>query len=224
MICTMGEVNKSLQKSLLNPVLKTFSEALVAAIAAPDSHTSDAGLKTEVLKALTVLVKNVPKQVVAWLPQILPPVWSILTSSAEKYVKEVVNEGGEDDELVDSDGEVLGFENLVFAIFEFVHALVDSNKFKSAVKAGLSELVYYIVIYMQITEERCQKWSDNPDSFVEDEDEDTFAYSVRISSQDLLLALCEEFEQECCASLAQAIERHVREAATARSQGKEEWC
>ena len=80
MICTMGEVNKSLQKSLLNPVLKTFSEALVAAIAAPDSHTSDPGLKTEVLKALTVLVKNVPKQVVTWLPQILPPVWAILTS------------------------------------------------------------------------------------------------------------------------------------------------
>ena len=77
---------------------------------------------------------------------------------------------------------------------------------------------------------------------MEDEDEDTFAYSVRISSQDLLMALSEEFEQECCASLAQvlghimwylkhfqnlpkcqAIERHVREAALARSQGKEEW-
>ena len=70
--------------------------------------------------------------------------------SAEKYVREVVSEGGADAELVDSDGEVLGFENLVFAIFEFVHALVDSNKFKSAVKAGLSELMYYIVIYMQV--------------------------------------------------------------------------
>ena len=25
------------------------------------------------------------------------------------------------------------------------------------------ELMYYIVLYMQITEEQCQKWSDNPD-------------------------------------------------------------
>ena len=62
----------------------------------------------------------------------------------------MVSEGGEDDQVVDSDGEVLGFENLVFAIFEFVHALVETNKFKSAVKAGLSELMYYIVIYMQV--------------------------------------------------------------------------
>lgn len=223
MICTMGEVNKSLQKSLLNPVLTTFSEALVAALCVPDSHTSDAGLRTEVLKALTVLVKNVPKQMAAWLPQILPPVWSTLTSSAEKYVKEVVNEGGDDEDVVDSDGEVLGFENLVFAIFEFVHALVETSKFKGAVKTGLSDLVYYIVLYMQITEEQCTKWSDNPDSFVEDEDEDTFAYSVRISSQDLLMALCEEFEQESCASLAEAIVRHVGEATQQRTQGREEW-
>lgn len=223
MICTMGEVNKSLQKSLLNPVLTTFSEALVSALSVQDSATSDPGLRTEVLKALTVLVKNVPKQMAVWLPQILPTVWGTLTTSAEKYVREVVNEDGEEDDVVDSDGEVLGFENLVFAIFEFVHALVETSKFKSAVKAGLSELMYYIVLYMQITEEQCSKWSENPDSFVEEEDEDTFAYSVRISSQDLLVALCEEFDVECCASLAQAIERHVSEAANARSQGRDEW-
>ena len=66
MICTMGEVtkskqnlnltnwilqvNKSLQKSLLNPVLSTFSEALVASLCVPDSQTSDAGLRTEVVE------------------------------------------------------------------------------------------------------------------------------------------------------------------------------
>ena len=36
----------------------------------------------------------------------------------------------------------------------------------------------------------CQQirlWSNNPDQFVEDEDEDSFSYSVRISAQDLLL-------------------------------------
>ena len=70
---------------------------------------------------------------------------------AEKYVREVVNEGGSEDEIVDSDGEVLGFETLVFAIFEFVHVLVETKKFRGAVKSGLSDLMYYIVLYMQIT-------------------------------------------------------------------------
>lgn len=30
-------------------------------------------------------------------------------------------------------------------------------------------------------------WTANPQQFVEDEDDDTFSYSVRISAQDLLL-------------------------------------
>ena len=41
--------------------------------------------------------------------------------------------------------------------------------------------------------------------------------------QDLLLALCEEFELECCANLAQAITRHVNDAKAIRERGGEEW-
>lgn len=51
-------------------------------------------------------------------------------------------------------GEVLGFENLVFSIFEFVHALLENSKFKSTVKKALPELIYYVILYMQITEEQ----------------------------------------------------------------------
>ena len=46
------------------------------------------------------------------------------------------------------------FENLVFAIFDFVHALVETPKFRLAVKSGLSDIMYYIVLYMQITHEQ----------------------------------------------------------------------
>ena len=101
----------------------------------------------------------------------------------------------------------------MFAIFEFVHVLVEKSMFKGAVKTSLSQSSFtcrYVPLNLkmlieigQITEEQCTKWSENPDSLVEDED--TFAYNVRISSQDLLMALSEEFEQECCASLAQVL-------------------
>ena len=81
------------------------------------------------------------------------PKWK-LHNPTDINVKDVVNDSGDEDEVVDSDGEVLGFENLVFAIFEFVHALVESPKFRVAVKTGLSDLMYYIVLYMQITHEQ----------------------------------------------------------------------
>lgn len=51
-------------------------------------------------------------------------------------------------------GEVLGFENLVFSIFDFVHTLMEKNKFKGTVKKALPELIYYIILYMQMTEDQ----------------------------------------------------------------------
>ena len=55
---------------------------------------------------------------------------------------------------MDSDGEVIGFSNLVFSIFEIVHALVEAPRYRAAVKQGLQDLLYYVVLYMQITEEQ----------------------------------------------------------------------
>ena len=51
----------------------------------------------------------------SWISQILPPVWSTLTSSSDKYLKEVVNESGVEDDIVDSDGEVLGWFYLLLS-------------------------------------------------------------------------------------------------------------
>ena len=61
------------------------------------------------------MVKNVPKTMSSWISQILPPVWSTLTSSSDKYLKEVVNESGVEDDIVDSDGEVLGWFYLLLS-------------------------------------------------------------------------------------------------------------
>jgi len=224
MVCTIGEVNRSLSKQLLGPILPTFTEALVAGLSLPDdSHASDPGLKTEILKALTILVRNVPKQMTPWMGQILPAVWATLTASAEKYVREVVNEseaeGGEGEDIVDSEGEVVGFENLVFAIFDYVHALVDNPKLEGAVKAGLTDLMFYVIVFMQMTDEQIEKWTENPDKFVEDEDEDSFTYSVRISSQDLWMALFETFEEECCAALPATLEKHLAQSEVMKNSG-----
>ncbi|MPC24070.1 Importin-9 [Portunus trituberculatus] len=169
--------------------------------------------------ALTVLMKNVPKQMGQYLGEVLGPVWQTLTTSAETYVNTTVNAREDADDPVDSDGEVLGFENLVFTIFEFVHALVETTKHKQLVRRGVADLVYFLLLYMQMTEDQIENWSNNPDAFVEDEDEDSFAYSVRISAQDLLLELAEE----CGQGLVVAVGRHLERAAGQRAAGDPAW-
>lgn len=222
-IATMGHMDKNTAKSLLYPILPQFTEALVEALKIPDGPTSDSGIKKEILKALTVLVKYEPKQMSTWLPHILTPVWNALTESAHIYVKTSVNDSEEANDPIDSDGEVLGFENVVFMIFDFVNALVETPRFRGLVKKGLADLIYYIVFYMQITEEQVRTWTSSPDRFVEDEDDDTFSYSVRISAQDLLLALFQEYEEESARGLGAAVTKHLQESNNARASGDPYW-
>lgn len=51
-------------------------------------------------------------------------------------------------------GEVLGFENLVYSIFEFVNIMVETNRFRPVVRKALTDLIYYVIVYMQITEDQ----------------------------------------------------------------------
>ena len=60
-------------------------------------------------QALTTLVKNFPKQMDPHLKQVLDQVWNILTQSAERYVKTVVNYTEEADDPVDSDGKKIQY-------------------------------------------------------------------------------------------------------------------
>ena len=56
-----------------------------------------------------------------------------------------------------SPGQVLSFENLVYSIFDFVTVLVEAPKFRNSVKQGLDDLVYYVIVYGQITEDQVRR-------------------------------------------------------------------
>ncbi|XP_074644656.1 importin-9-like [Tubulanus polymorphus] len=223
LIAPMSELNRNVAKQLLFPILPQFTEAFVKALEIPDGDTSDNGLKMEILKALTNLVKNFPKRMSQWIPQILPWVWHCLTQSADVYVRTCVNDTDARDDPVDSDGEVLGFNNFVIAIFDFVHVLIEVNKFRHLVKKNMDDIVYYAMLYMQLTEEQMRTWELNPDQFVEDEDDDTFSYSVRICAQDLLLTLASDFPTIAVVAICKSVQRYLQEADGLKNAGNQHW-
>lgn len=211
-IAAMNDYTKGVAKQLLYPLLPQFLEAFLAVLQVPDGPTSDSGLKMEILKALTTLIKSFPNQMSQFLPSILEPVWLCMTQNADVYVRTVVNGVEEPDDPVDSDGEVLGFENLVLSVFDFIHAMIEAPKFRQMVRKSADQLVYYIILYMQMTEDQIRQWTANPDQFVEDEDDDSYSYSVRISALDLLLAIAAEFPKDAAPALCSAVNRHLQEA------------
>ena len=54
-------------------------------------------------------------------------------------------------------GEILSFENLVYSTFEFIVALVESTKFKKTVQQFLEDILFFTMVYMQITDEQVRR-------------------------------------------------------------------
>ena len=49
---------------------------------------------------------------------------------------------------------MLGFENLVYSVFEFVSVLIDTSKFRAMVKTSINDILYYVILYMQMTDDQ----------------------------------------------------------------------
>ncbi|XP_039253592.2 importin-9-like [Styela clava] len=203
--------------------LPNFLQAYVKVLKISNSEVSDPGLKKEVMKTLTILLRGFEKEIKHVIAEILPAVWGTFTNCAEMYVKkEVMSVEGHDD-AVDSDGEGTGFESLVYCTFEFIECMLELKSCRGIVKQSLEDLIYHLILYMQVTEEQISIWSENPDQFVQDEDDETFSYSVRISAQDLFLTCCREFQSESAINLIKAVDRHVRLANEARISSHPCW-
>ncbi|KAG8040464.1 hypothetical protein G9C98_002460 [Cotesia typhae] len=239
LVGSTGIYHKAFVETCLKPVIPVFCEKFVACLrehSSEGSHTTptcDIGLKTDIIKAINCLVTKLPKFVTPYLPQILPPVWETLTESAKIYQQESVasetlsrritrvplshdDSGDVDDDhdvkenvVVDSDGEIINFNNLIIATFDFIHNLVDHKNFANLIISSVQEAMYYLIIFMQITHEQVELWTTNPSQFVEEDEQTVFSYNVRISAQDLLTSLIGYSEDTSINGLCEVITRHI---------------
>lgn len=64
--------------------------------------------------------------------------------------------------------------------------MIDHKRFSSLLNSLLREAMYYLIIFMQITDEQIELWTSNPSQFMEEDEQCAFVYNVRISAQELL--------------------------------------
>jgi hypothetical protein len=168
--------------------LENFVAAMVKSLSmSDDNQNMDCGLRKEIISALTSLVKTFPKKMSVFMNEILSQIWSCLVQSSSIYTCLYVNCLKVDQkEMLDSEGEELNFENLIHQLFEFILCLKDKKRYKPIIKSAIDELCYYSITYMQITEEQIEGWTANPEQFVEDEDEESYSCTLRVSGQELL--------------------------------------
>ncbi|ETV71721.1 hypothetical protein H257_13149 [Aphanomyces astaci] len=173
-------------QATVSPWIGRFVRALQSQ---PSQHR---GLSIVVVRALTSFIVEWPKDMSTLVPSILPPVWQLLVSSVAAYEADVVLDGeGHDDDGYDSDGEPIGQAALTMELFDFVRGLVHAptKKTRALVTASLHPLVHTMVAYMQITRAQLELWTDDPNQYVVDEDDDSLQHNVRNTGVDLLREL-----------------------------------
>lgn len=96
-----------------------------------------------------------PKTIHQYMVQILQPIWQLLTHTADVYVKVTVNQTIESPlDWDDTDDENGSYVTMVLQIFEFLHSIIESGKFKGIIKEVLIDLIYVLIVYMQMVSNR----------------------------------------------------------------------
>lgn len=178
--------------SITNDHFASMLEVFRHCIQKPIEQDEDWCVKRDTFKCLTHLVIAFPKQVSKNCASCFEQCWSFIQSLSVEYSNTAIKT--EDFEaLEDSDGETGGVEGTITALLDFVTQLFEHKAFKKMVQQGLPPLLNSIMTFLQPSASQVETWRDDPDKFVEDEDDDGFTCSIRTSALDLLLCVAKDF-------------------------------
>ncbi|XP_055623927.1 importin-9 isoform X2 [Toxorhynchites rutilus septentrionalis] len=216
--------SKQDQTNIINATLPAFIQKMIEGLTVPNGPHSSFQLKTEIVKVFMYLVSDMPKFANQYLSAILPPIWQLLTQMADIYIKIIVNETEQSPFANNAEcDENEDFTTMILQIFEFLHTIIEMKKYKVAIINVLTDLIYILILYMQITEGQVQSWYDDPEKFVEDEDEQTADFSIRTTAHEVLLMIGQEYEQTVLPCLSEALGKHIVVADADRNTGHNWW-
>lgn len=209
LISHMDTVDHAANENLLFPILPGLVDTTISLIGATVTVRQDYKLQTECVNFLSKLVQTFPKQMGDKVSSALPVLWTLLTKNAENHITTVVNNPDYVEDDVDSDGSEMGFGSLVQAIFEFIQALTERKKYKAMIRKVLPDVLFYLITYLSIPEYQMELWNEDPEKYVEDDDEDSMNYTVRTGAMELLMDLATELKTSYVEALMNAITRHI---------------
>lgn len=226
-IMTLDKIQRNTVKDFLADYIPQFAEFALNILTTSET-AKDICMKKDIISIITHLLKNCEKYMKPYLSRIMSSIWQILTTSANYYVKHKINSFNDEinddsSELVDSDGESIDIDSYIYSIIDFVSSTYEIQKYRVLINPVLPELLYHILFYTQIPDEQLEKWKSNLNELIEEEDDCTTAFSVRIAAQGLLINLAEHMttlegkkdkqdDEVFKRAFLQAIQQHFAEA------------
>lgn len=126
--------------------------------------------------------------------------------------------------FIAEDDELTHFTNLVLDLFEFIHSIIEKHRFRQTVQSVLTDLVYISIVYMQITQEQIEAWTDDAELYVDDFNIENCECTIRVSSNDILINIADEFGAKVLLpALSEALTRHVNVAEAEKAANNPNW-
>ncbi|KAL1807817.1 hypothetical protein ACET3Z_024807 [Daucus carota] len=224
MLGVMSGVYKAETSALLLPMLKPWMDQFSSILDIPvqPEDPDDWSIRMEVLKCLNQFVQNFPGLIESQFMGIMGPIWQTFVSSLRVYERSAL-EGLDDsyDGRYDSDGAEKSLESFIIQLFEFLLTIVGSPRFVKILGNNISELVYYTIAFLQMTEQQVHTWSLDANQYVADEDENT--YSCRVSGSLLLEEIISSCGTEGIHAIVEAARKRFVESQQEKASGSSGW-
>ncbi|XVE74462.1 hypothetical protein DITRI_Ditri12bG0018900 [Diplodiscus trichospermus] len=224
MLGAMSGVYQAETSALMEPMLKPWVDQFSFILEHPvqPEDPDDWSIRMEVLKCLNQFVQNFPNFTESEFMVIVGPLWQTFVSSLRVYTRSTI-EGLEDpyEGSYDSDGAEKSLDSFVIQLFEFLLTIVGSRKLVKVVANNITDLVYYTVAFLQVTERQVHTWSMDANQFVADEDDVT--YSCRVSGALLLEEIATSCGREGIDAIIDAARKRFTESQQEKASGSVVW-
>ncbi|KJE91965.1 hypothetical protein CAOG_03009 [Capsaspora owczarzaki ATCC 30864] len=214
------------KKAIADAIVAPWIGPFVAVLSAEHSETADYGLRAMVLASCERIAGSFPPKIAGELLEpIVGPMWVSFVSGIAFYERLVVNATDATEAAnYDSDGTVLDFDTFIEYAMQFLSKTLDIKRLRNIIAANLTGVAYYVSRYAQITEEQAERWEDDIDEYLDDEDtERSASASVRVVCEEVTSVLFETLGSPVAMAFVDSTSQLVTEALAARDAGSEAW-
>jgi hypothetical protein len=186
----------------------------------------DCSIEIALLRLIRLLVVSLPRSIAPHSEALLPALGALLLRAVQALEAEMHStlDGASDAPAAyDSDGGVLGVSSLISCLLDVFASLAASSRFYKQLQPALPDVVHAVIALMQISPESEAAWAADLTQYLQDEDPDSFAVSVRVAAQQLLDELLDSYGSKALPGLLKACGARLEEAQALRASGAAHW-
>ncbi|ORY53662.1 ARM repeat-containing protein [Rhizoclosmatium globosum] len=225
-------LNPTVVKQYLEPQLLAWMQLIQQILAPMDMSNEQIIFKTEIFYTLEYLVTKFPAAMKPYFSESFQLVWRTATALYPIFKATIITttDGVDAVEEVDTDGDVMGINSLLFNVFAILGVGAES-KHMDGVFAGeggsasafIKELVEVGVSYAQISDGQIESWESDLNTFIQEEEETAPSFTMRYAVTMLFDQLTARHSARFIQSLLGAVMVLFANAKKAREQGDANW-